>query len=83
VEEQAKSAARNGTWYLEPFDEAELSFLRSWIDNAGEPFTDAFPSELCEIVKEEIDAWLAGMGTPEDCAKKIQSRVSIWLAENK
>ena len=34
------------------------------------------------IVQEEIDAYLAGMGTPEDCAKKIQSRASIWLAEN-
>ncbi len=51
-------------------------------DNAGEPFTDAFPPELYEIVKEEIDEYLAGMGTPEDCAKKIQSRVSIWLAEH-
>ena len=83
VEEQANSAARGGTWYLEPFDEAELSFLRSWIDNAGEPFTDAFPSKLYEIVKEEIDEYLAGMGTPEDCVKKIQSRASIWLAEHK
>ncbi|MBR5366490.1 MAG: hypothetical protein IK132_09640, partial [Clostridia bacterium] len=83
VEEQANSAGRSGTWYLEPFDEAELSFLRGWIDGAGEPFTDAFPSELYEIVKEEIDAWLGGMGTPEDCAKKIQSRASIWLAEHK
>jgi hypothetical protein len=82
VEEQAKSAARNGTWYLETFDEAELSFLRGFIDGAGEPFTDAFPADANAIVQEEINEYLAGMGTPEDCAKKIQSRVSIWLSEH-
>ena len=32
--------------------------------------------------REEISALSAGVGTPEDCAKKIQSRVSIWLAEH-
>ena len=83
VEEQTEKDARGGTWYLEPFDEEELSYLRGFIDSAGEPFTNAFPDELNEIVQEEISAYLAGMGTPEDCAKKIQSRASIWLAEHK
>ena len=41
------------------------------------------PSFKNVIVQEEISAWLSGMGTPEDCAAKIQSRASIWLAENR
>ncbi len=28
-------------------------------------------------------SFLSGVGTAEDCAAKIQSRVSIWLAEHK
>jgi hypothetical protein len=35
-----------------------------------------------DIVGEEVSAFLAGMGTAEECAGKIQSRVSIWLAEH-
>ncbi|MBQ3638141.1 MAG: hypothetical protein II953_07250, partial [Clostridia bacterium] len=65
-----------------PFDPEELADLRAFIDGAGEPFTDAFPADANAIVQEEINEYLSGMGTPEDCAKKIQSRVSIWLAEH-
>ncbi len=83
VEEEAEKHARGGTWYLEPFDPEELADLRAFIDGAGEPFTSAFPAELDEIVQEEISAYFSGMGTAEDCAAKIQSRASIWLAENR
>lgn len=83
VEEQTEKHARGGTWYLEPFDPEELADLRAFIDSAGEPFTNAFPAELNEIVQEEISAYFSGMGTAEDCAAKIQSRASIWLAENR
>ncbi|MBR5366399.1 MAG: extracellular solute-binding protein, partial [Clostridia bacterium] len=83
VEQQAEMTAHGSPWYLEPFDETELSYLRGFIDGAGEPFTGAFPWEINQIMQEEIDEYLAGMGTPEDCAKKIQSRASIWLAEHK
>ena len=83
VEEQMEHAAHGTPWYLEPFDPEELSYLRGFIDSAGEPFTGAFPAEINQIMQEEIDEYLAGMGTPEDCAKKIQSRASIWLAEHK
>ena len=83
VEERMENAAHGTPWYLEPFDEGELSYLRGFIDGAGEPFTGAFPWEINQIVQEEIDEFLAGMGTPEDCAKKIQSRAAIWLAENR
>ena len=64
-------------------DPEELADLRAFIDGAGEPFTNAFPAELNEIVQEELSAYFSGMGTAEDCAAKIQSRASIWLAENR
>jgi len=48
----------------------------------GYPMTESIPADVAAIVREEISALSAGVGTPEDCAKKIQSRVSIWLAEH-
>ena len=39
--------------------------------------------EIRDILTEETSAFLDGIGTAEDCAGKIQSRVSIWLAEHK
>ncbi len=83
VEEQMENAAHGTLWYLEPFDDEELSWLRSFIDGAGEPFTNAFPEELNELMQEEISAYLGGVGTAESCAAKIQSRASIWLAEHR
>ncbi|MCR4907117.1 MAG: extracellular solute-binding protein, partial [Clostridiales bacterium] len=83
VEEQMENAAHGTPWYLEPFDEEELSYLRRFIDSAGEPFTNAFPADLMMIISEEVDEWFGGVGTAESCAAKIQSRASIWLAEHK
>ena len=34
------------------------------------------------IIEEEISDMLGGVTTPEGCAARIQSRVSIWLAEH-
>ena len=36
-----------------------------------------------EIVEEEVSALIAGVGSAEDCAAKIQSRAAIWAAEQK
>ncbi len=83
IEQEAEKTAHGSPWYLEPFDPEELSFLRSWIDSAGEPFTNAFPADLMMIISEEVDEWFGGVGTAESCAAKIQSRASIWLAEHK
>ena len=83
VEQQAEMTAHGSPWYLEPFDEEELTDLRNWIDGAGEPFTGAFPAEINQIMQEEISAYLGGVGTAESCAAKIQSRASIWLAEHR
>ena len=45
--------------------------------------TEFVDPEIQAIVAEELSALGAGVGTPEECAKKIQSRVSILLAENR
>ena len=46
------------------------------------PMTESVPPEITSIISEEISAFFGGVGTAEDCAKKIQSRVSIWLSEH-
>ena len=81
----------------EPFTEADLKSpgyicrlgksdtdrLKTLLDDIlGYPMIDAVPETVTEIANEEVSAFLGGVGTAEDCAKKIQSRVSIWLAEN-
>ena len=82
VREEAEKKANGQPWILEPYDPAELARMRDWIDAGGLPFTEAVPPEVTAIVQEEVSAWFGGLGSAEDCAKKIQSRASIWLAEN-
>ncbi|MBR5677032.1 MAG: hypothetical protein IKX20_02725 [Paludibacteraceae bacterium] len=65
------------------FDEAEAEKLREVYDSVGAPHLSGISEEVSEIVSEELSAMSAGASSPEDCAKKIQSRVSIWLAEHK
>lgn len=66
------------------FDEAEAEKLRDLLDNrCGTSVMDTLPPALDAIVREEVSAFLAGMGTAKDCAGKIQSRVNLWLSEQK
>ncbi|MGI5977591.1 MAG: hypothetical protein ACOX68_07855 [Candidatus Limivicinus sp.] len=37
---------------------------------------------LIDIFRAEINAYLGGKGTAEDCAGQLQSRVSIYMAEH-
>ena len=65
------------------FDEAEAAKMLDWFDNkSGLPLTEKVPTEVSDIINEEISAFLSGVRTAEDCAGIIQSRVSIWLAEH-
>ncbi len=68
---------------LRIIDEEAVGRLKAELDLPGFPIGDALPSAVDEIIEEEISAFLAGATSAEDCAAKIQSRVSIWLAENK
>ena len=52
-------------------------------DEAGCTAKEAGSDEIYAILHEEMSAFLGGVGTAEECAAKIQSRVSIWLAENR
>ncbi len=65
------------------FDDAEAAKMLDWFDNRiGLPVTQTVGTELSDIINEEISAYLGGIRTAEDCARIIQSRVSIWLAEH-
>ena len=64
-------------------EEDDLARFREFLDTkAGYPMTEFVDPEIQAIVAEELSAFGAGVGTPADCAAKIQSRVSIWLAEH-
>ena len=56
--------------------------MNDLFDRGGQRMIDYVPSAIWDIVKEEISAYLGGLGTAEDCAKKIQSRAEIWVAEH-
>ena len=65
------------------FTEEDREALKAMIAGAGTPMISRVPEEVQEIIDEEISGLLGDVSTPESCAKKIQSRVSIWLAEHK
>ena len=80
---QRQETARKGM-ILEDTDRF-LSRLEELFDEEGAflPIIDYTPSEITDIVNEEISAYLGRGTSEEDCAAKIQSRVSIWLAEHR
>ena len=66
-----------------PFTEETAETSVGWFDDAiGLPVRKYSGSEMAEIVNEEITAYLAGTKSAADCARVIQSRVSVWLAEH-
>ena len=56
-----------------------VNFLNTQV--AGSVYNLISP-EITAIITEEISYYVGGVGTAEECAKKIQSRASIWLSEN-
>ncbi len=66
------------------FTEEDYAKLTEILDEAGAPALTAKKyDDVKKLIREELIEFQAGVGTAEECAKKIQSRVSIWLAENK
>ena len=70
-------------WVSVPTAEDFARFETFLDNNAGYPLTERISPDINEIIEEEISAFFAGVGSAEDCAKKIQSRASIWLSENR
>ena len=68
---------------LKHFTKDDAARIRSFLDQPAKLIADTVDDEVNAIVYEEISALTAGVSSPADCAKKIQSRVSIWLAEHK
>ncbi|MBE6725791.1 MAG: hypothetical protein E7576_11480 [Ruminococcaceae bacterium] len=66
------------------YDRDFIGGIRSLLDNAAcSPYIDYTPAEIKDIIFEEVSAYLGGGADADRCVKNIQSRVSIWLAENR
>ena len=64
-------------WALDDHIFPQIRFL---YENAGD--TVSVPQDIRKIVNEEQSRYLAGAVSAEECADIVQSRVSIYLAEN-
>ena len=82
IKKEMKKICGDMPWTVEPPDEEQLARVRNYLDREGGAALDRPPQEVNDLIREEISAFLGGLGTAEDCAAKIQSRVSLWLAEN-
>ena len=66
------------------FTEEDYEKLTEILDEAGTPLLETQKyADIRGILREEISAFLGGVGTAEDCAAIIQSRASLWLAEHR
>ena len=68
---------------LSTFEREDRDKYIDIFDKIGLTLSEQGVQEIYDILSEEVSAFYSGVGTAEDCAKKIQSRVSIWLAENR
>ncbi|MBR4897103.1 MAG: hypothetical protein IKZ41_11775 [Clostridia bacterium] len=83
IEEMIRMQFGKMAYTVEPVYEADIAWMRRMYDTPGDRAIDLLPMAVRDIIFEEVLELEGGIGTPEDCAKKIQSRVSIWLAEHK
>jgi hypothetical protein len=65
------------------FTERHERELLNFLDNiAGQPISTLSDDVIADILSEEITSFFGGTKTAEECARVIQSRVSIYLSEN-
>ena len=59
--------------------------IENWINSVGEPAVDTVLNDEMTwgVIHDEISAYLAGNGTAEDAAARIDNRVKLYLAESK
>lgn len=85
-EEEVDRAAHNIPEDAAAFtmEEEDYRRIRAFLDSdAGTSAVDFTPDGIAEIIDEEISVMLGKGSSEEECAKAVQSRVSIWLSENK
>ena len=82
-EDVSAGLKRTTTFRYSDLSDETIDETLAFFDRAAAPILEMTPDTVTSILTEEISACLSGVGTAEDCAAKIQSRVSIWLAENK
>ena len=83
IEEMIRMQFGKMAYTVEPVYEADIAWMRRMYDTPGDRAIDLLPTAVKDIIFEEVLELEGGVGTAEDCAKKIQSRVSIWLAEHR
>ena len=63
-------------------EDVDFDAVERWLDASGAPALQfAYPEELSNIISEEIGTYLGGARSAEETAKMLQSRVSVYLAE--
>ena len=65
------------------FTENDAEAMKKYLnDSCGSAATESVPDEISSIITEEISSFTSGVKSAEDCARVIQSRVKLWLAEH-
>ncbi len=65
------------------FTEKEKEMLIKFFDEeCGSSISEVIPTEVQNMINEELSSFTSGAKSAEECAKVIQSRVSIYLAEH-
>lgn len=65
------------------FTEEDAAAMKKYLnDSCGSAATESIPDEITSIITEEISSFTSGVKSAEDCARVIQSRVKLWLAEH-
>ncbi len=68
--------------YVTYFTESDAAELERFLEaKVGQPRSTVLPAAISSILSEEVSAYLADKTTAEDCAQRIQSRVTLWLEE--
>lgn len=81
--EAVKTTWGNGSWTAEIYaaTEEEINVLRQMISTV---YTEAVRSQtVMDIIKEEAGAYFADQKSAEEVAKIIQSRVQLYVSENR
>ncbi len=86
VENRDKILDENGLYNRDPgtlvmFVEEDYDAFLDFLDSAGSPINKNIPSDLEDIITEEINVYKEGGRDAQKTAEILQSRISIYLSE--